>query len=208
MNSKPKTPSQMRPNNLITTFLFAVSFIAASLGQADAQTYETYENYGNYETYETVETIGDTEASSGWVRSLNQAVAESESTGKPIMFVFSGSDWCSYCQVLEQQVFNTPEFESWSSQNVIKVMVDFPKHHALPADVAAQNENLKAYFADHLRGYPTILLVRPDGTVLGKSGFVAGGPMAWIAKTDPILRPVRHRFADTSYPEAGFQIIE
>ncbi len=136
--------------------------------------------------------------SAGWVQSLEDAVAQSQNTGKPIMFVFSGSDWCSYCQRLEQEVFQTPEFESWSNQNVIKVMVDFPRYHNLSANIAKQNEELKEYFGGLLRGYPTVLLVQTDGTVLGRSGFVAGGPIPWIAKTDPILRQSQQRLAGTS----------
>lgn len=186
MNSQLNPPAWITQynfikNNFIKTALVAACLIFTSAGQANAQIYET------------------SEVSSGWVQSLEQAIAESESSGKPIMFVFSGSDWCSYCQRLEQEVFQTHEFESWSSQNVVKVLVDFPMHHQLTASIAKQNEDLKEYFAGQLRGYPTILIVQTDGTVLGRSGYVAGGPIPWISKTDPILRRSQQRLADTSY---------
>ena len=177
--------SKLNPSPRTTQYLFiktalVVCFIFTFLDQTAAQTYE------------------GSEISSGWVESLEQAVSESDSTGKPIMFVFSGSDWCSYCQRLEQEVLQTPEFESWSSQNVIKVMVDFPQYHNLSASIARQNQNLKNHFASQLRGYPTVLLVQADGTVLGRSGYVAGGPMPWISKVDPIVRRSQHRLAGNS----------
>lgn len=180
MNSKQTLLSRMTKHNLIKTALLVACFVFTSLEQAAAQVIET------------------SEISSGWVQTLEQAVAESESSGKPIMFVFSGSDWCSYCQRLEQEVLQTPEFESWASQNVIKVMVDFPRYHHLSADVARQNEDLRNHFAAQLRGYPTVLLVQADGSVLGRSGFVAGGPIPWIMKTEPILRRSQQRWAGAS----------
>jgi len=185
MNSTQKDQSWQilnnSTNNSIKTALIAVCFFVVSASQATAQTFEA------------------SAGSSGWVESFDQAVAESESSGKPIMFVFSGSDWCSYCQRLEHEVFRTPEFESWSGSNVIKVMVDFPRYHNLSGEIATQNENLKEHFAGQLKGYPTILMVQADGTVIGRSGYVAGGPIPWIAKTDSILRRSQHRLADTSF---------
>jgi len=148
---------------------------------------------------ETQITLTDT-TTQGWVQSLEQAVAESQSSGKPIMLVFSGSDWCSYCQLLEHEVFQTPEFELWSSQNVIKVMVDFPQYQTLSPEVAAQNENLKQHFAAYMKGYPTVLMLEANGSVIGRTGYVAGGPNPWITKADSILMKPAHHLAGTDMP--------
>jgi len=114
------------------------------------------------------------------------------------MLVFSGSDWCGYCQLLEHEVFRTAEFEQWSSDNVIKVMVDFPQHQSQSAEVAIQNQKLKEHFAGNLKGYPTVLMIEPTGSVIGRTGYVAGGPMPWIMKANMILMQPAHHLADTS----------
>jgi len=187
MNSKQNTTSLMTSTRLMTIALSAIFFMAAYSVQPE-QIYAQVE----------AQTITNTADSIGWVQSLDDAVALSASSGKPIMLVFSGSDWCSYCQLLEQEVLQTPEFETWSSDNVIKVMVDFPKFLSQPAEVALQNQNLKQHFAGNLKGYPTVLMVDADGSVIGRTGYVAGGPTAWISKADAILRQPTHHLAVTS----------
>ena len=177
----------MTPTRLLTIVLSAIFFVAAYSGQP-----------GQTQAQVEIHTITSHVDSAGWVQSLDDAVAQSVSSGKPIMLVFSGSDWCSYCQLLEQEVFRTPEFESWSSDNVIKVMVDFPQYQSQSAEVAMQNQNLKQHFADNLKGYPTVLMVEPSGSVIGRTGYVAGGPLPWISKADSILRQPAHHLAVTN----------
>ena len=119
MNSKQNSQSPMTSKRLMTIALSAIFFIAAYSGQP-GQTQAQVEV--------EVQTITNPADSIGWVQSFDEAVSQSEISGKPIMLVFSGSDWCSYCQLLEHEVLRTPEFESWSNDNVIKIMVDFPQY--------------------------------------------------------------------------------
>ncbi len=115
-----------------------------------------------------------------WVTTYSDAVEQSRKTGRPIMLVFSGSDWCSWCRKLSGEVFTTHQFARWSTDNVIKVEVDFPQAYALSKEIAAQNQSLKTTFGQHVLAYPTVLFVDADGKFLGKTGYVAGGPDAWI----------------------------
>ena len=124
-----------------------------------------------------------------WVVSYNKAVEQAKLTGRPIMLVFSGSDWCTWCQKLSQEVFTTHEFARWSTDNVIKVEVDFPMTHPLPEAVRLQNENLKAQFGGEVATYPTVLFISADGKILGKTGYVAGGPRNWIEKAKDVVKP-------------------
>ena len=187
MNSKQNTTSLMTSTRLMTIALSAIFFMAAYSVQPE-QIYAQVE----------AQTITNTADSIGWVQSFDNAVALSESSGKPIMLVFSGSDWCSYCQLLEHEVLRTPEFETWSNDNVIKVMVDFPQYASQSAEVALQNHNLKQRFAGSLKGYPTVLMIDPSGSVIGRTGYVAGGPMPWISKADAVLRQPAHHLAVTN----------
>ncbi len=186
MKSKKNTLYLISPISLMTTTLSAIFFVSIFFGQ-----------------FEQARAQEETQFISGvvegdWVQSLEEAVDQSQTTGKPIMLVFSGSDWCSYCQLLEHEVFRTPEFESWSSNRVIKVMVDFPQYQTQSADVVQRNEQLKQHYSEYLKGYPTVLMIEPTGSVIGRTGYVAGGPMPWISKADSVLQQPAHHLAVTS----------
>ena len=66
-----------------------------------------------------------------WHTDLNKAVNISFSEKKPIMLFFTGSDWCGWCIRLKKEVFNYPEFENWSKENVVLVELDFPRRKSI-----------------------------------------------------------------------------
>lgn len=121
-----------------------------------------------------------------WVSTWPEAVKASKATGKPIMMMFTGSDWCHWCQKLEHEVFQRPSFQQWSDK-VIKIRVDFPSTHELAKDTKSQNEVLKNWYADFVNSYPTCLFVEPNGRVIGTTGYVAGGPDFWIDRAEGVL---------------------
>jgi thioredoxin-related protein len=90
----------------------------------------------------------------GWLVSMDEAIALSEKTGKPIMANFTGSDWCGWCIRLTNDVFSKKEFKQWAEKNVILLEVDFPRRIQLPENIKAQNANLQQTF--NVRGYPTV----------------------------------------------------
>ena len=59
-----------------------------------------------------------TRASEEWLTDYDEAIAESARTGRPVMTLFTGSDWCPHCRTLEERVFATPEFQAWSEEHV------------------------------------------------------------------------------------------
>jgi protein disulfide-isomerase len=121
-----------------------------------------------------------------WVSTWAEAVEASKATGKPIMLMFTGSDWCLWCQKLENEVFQRRGFHQWSDR-VIKIRIDFPEGHELPAQVKAQNEVLKNWYGDFVESYPTCLFVEPTGRVIGTTGYVEGGPDFWIDRAEGVL---------------------
>jgi len=121
-----------------------------------------------------------------WVSTWPEAVKASKATGKPIMLMFTGSDWCHWCQKLEHEVFQRPAFQKWSDK-VIKIRVDFPETHALAKDLKAQNEVLKKWYENFVQAYPTCLFVEPNGRVIGTTGYVPGGPVFWIDRAEGVL---------------------
>ena len=117
-------------------------------------------------------------ADAKWLTSYDKAVKLSKKSGKPILADFTGSDWCSWCKKLKAEVFDTAGFKKWAEKNVILLELDFPRSKALPAALKAQNQGLAQKYA--IRGYPTVLFLKADGSVIGKSGYMPGGPSAWV----------------------------
>ena len=128
-----------------------------------------------------------------WHTDVNTAVNLSVQTGKPLFFFFTGSDWCGWCKRLVKEVFIKPEFKKWADNNVILVELDFPRRTPIAENLKKQNRELGQMFG--VRGYPTVWFVTPtivDGKInfnkLGSQGYVAGGPKAWIAGANKILK--------------------
>jgi protein disulfide-isomerase len=128
-----------------------------------------------------------------WHTDMAKATQLSIASKKPMMLFFTGSDWCGWCMKLQKEVFKTPEFASWAKENVILVELDFPKRKEVPQQLKAQNAQLSA--ALKVRGYPTVWFVNADRTTqggiklapAGNTGYVAGGPEAWLAIAQPFI---------------------
>ena len=128
-----------------------------------------------------------------WHKDVNKAINVSVQQEKPLLFFFTGSDWCGWCIRLQKAVFAKPEFKSWATKNVVLVELDFPRRTKLPVKLEKQNRELQQLFG--VRGYPSVWFVTPtiaDGKVnfnkLGSQGYVRGGPSAWIAGANKILK--------------------
>ena len=127
-----------------------------------------------------------------WETDMNKAMEISQQTKKPLMLFFTGSDWCGWCMRLQKEVLNTPEFVKWAKDNVVLVELDYPRRTPQKPEIQKQNMELQQAF--QVQGYPTVWFTnfsRKDNKVnfeqLGSTGYVAGGPSAWIAGADKIL---------------------
>jgi thiol-disulfide isomerase/thioredoxin len=52
---------------------------------------------------------------------------EAASQSKPIVLVFSGSDWCAPCIKLDKSIWQSTEFKEYAASNLILERADFPK---------------------------------------------------------------------------------
>ncbi|HLF51614.1 thioredoxin family protein [Flavobacterium sp.] len=128
-----------------------------------------------------------------WQTDVTKALEISKKTKKPLLLFFTGSDWCGWCIRLQKEVLKTPEFAAWAKDNVVLVELDFPRRTPLTPELQKQNNELVQLF--EVRGYPTVWLVNAatkDGKTnfekLGSTGYVAGGPTAWLNVANSILK--------------------
>jgi thioredoxin-related protein len=120
-------------------------------------------------------------ADSTWLTSVPDAQAQAKKENKLVLLNFTGSDWCSWCKKLDEEVFSKQEFSDYAKSNLVLVTVDFPNQIKLPADLVKANNALKDKYK--ITGYPTLVVLKPDGTtVWTQVGYMSGGPPAVIAK--------------------------
>ena len=122
-----------------------------------------------------------------WEHSHRQAVSAAASTNKVMMLWFTGSDWCKYCTMLEDEVLHTGEFNDWYVDKIVPVMLDYPRHTEQAPDQEEQNAALMKKYSDQVTSFPTALFVDTNGKVLGKLGYARGGPGPWIEQAEEIL---------------------
>jgi thioredoxin-related protein len=120
---------------------------------------------------------------STWLTSVPEAKTKAEKEKKLVLLDFTGSDWCGWCKKLDAETFSKPAFAEYASKNLVLVEVDFPKTKVLSDDQKAANKALKEKY--EVTGFPTLVVMKPDGTVVWKQvGYMQGGPSAMIAKLD------------------------
>ncbi|MFT4538154.1 MAG: thiol-disulfide isomerase/thioredoxin [Planctomycetota bacterium] len=122
-----------------------------------------------------------------WLADFDQAAALARKEGKNVLVDFTGSDWCGWCIRLHKEVFDHEEFLVAAKKNFVLTALDFPRAEALKAKVPnpRRNEELKSKY--EVSGFPTILLLTPDGELLGRTGYEAGGPKPYVASLEKML---------------------
>lgn len=121
-----------------------------------------------------------------WLTDFEEAKKLSRATKRPILADFTGTDWCSWCIKLHDEVWDTPEFRKWAAKNVILLELDFPRQKEQSPELKEQNQKLAKEYS--VSGYPTVLFLDSKGKVLGRSGYKAGGPVAWTEDAEKQMK--------------------
>ena len=123
-----------------------------------------------------------------WQASLPAALAEAQATHRPVLAVFSGSDWCKPCMMLKQEVFDQPEFASFAKDKVVLARFDFPRNrkNQLSPEQTKLNEQAAAQLNKE-GAFPAVVLLSPEGKVLARSGYRPGGAAAYDAYLEQLL---------------------
>lgn len=131
-----------------------------------------------------------------WHADFDVAAAAAKKAGKDLLVDFTGSDWCGWCIRLHEEVFDHPEFEAGVKDHFVLVALDFPRGAEAKAKVPnpARNKELQEQYG--VRGFPTILLMSPDGEVFGKTGYQAGGPVKYVEALDKMRTEGKKNLAE------------
>ncbi len=114
---------------------------------------------------------------------FSAALAKARAENKLVLIDFTGSDWCPHCMRLHNEVLSNDQFRDYSFSRYVFVTLDYPRSFELPPDLKAQNEQLAHQYS--ITGYPTLLVLTPEGKELGRTAGYdesAGAPgvIAWL----------------------------
>ncbi len=103
-----------------------------------------------------------------WTMDLAAARQLAAERQLPILLDFSGSDWCGWCKIMEENVFTQPTWKAYAQGNLGMVLLDYPRDKSLvPEKYVERNKALKSEYG--IRGYPTFVVLDHDGqTELGR----------------------------------------
>jgi len=136
-------------------------------------------------------------ASEGWVADFDEAVKIAKAEKKDLFVDFTGSDWCGWCKKLDAEVFSKEEFLTAVKKDFVLVALDFPRDEAVKAKVPNPKRNAELNDKYGIRGYPTILLMTPEGTVYGQTGYQKGGPVKYVEHLAELRTKGKKELADT-----------
>jgi thioredoxin-related protein len=125
-------------------------------------------------------------AAGGWSENYAKSRTLAKKGQKLLLLDFTGSDWCSWCLKLDQEVFSQPEFKDYAAKNLVLMTVDFPQTKVQSDALKAQNDKLQDKY--HVEGYPTIVVLNAAGKQVGQLGYQPGGPAAFIAELEKLKK--------------------
>lgn len=122
-------------------------------------------------------------ANGKWLTNYAAVVKLATEVRRPILVVFTGSDWCPWCVKLEREMLSNQQFKDWAAKNVVLLYLDFPRNSKQTKELEAQNAELAKKYG--VTGFPTILLLNERGEKYEwKFGYSDAGFDAWLRHID------------------------
>ena len=106
----------------------------------------------------------------GWTADIAAARAAAAAEDKDVLMLFTGSDWCHFCKLLDAQVFaHAPA--SRLTDDFVPVVLDFADGGSRPAAEAFAAQHITAAGRYGIEGFPTVVLTDPAGTAYARLGY-------------------------------------
>lgn len=122
--------------------------------------------------------LGVKAESAAWETDFAKASTNASKSELYMLLDFSGSDWCGWCMKLDAEVFSKADFKKYAKTNLVCVMVDFPHQKTQSKKLKEQNAELAKKYDVH--GYPTVIILSPEGDLVGRTGYQEGGAKKYV----------------------------
>ncbi len=113
-----------------------------------------------------------------WHENYADALKMAKEQDKKVLVDFTGSDWCGWCIKLDGEIFSKEAFIEYAKESLILVKLDFPRKKEQSADIKAQNRELMGKYG--VQGFPTVVVLNPEGSEIGRLGYMRGGPDGFV----------------------------
>ena len=124
--------------------------------------------------------LSSARANDAWHTSYGDAMEMAEDTGRPVLTIFTGSDWCPHCRTLEDNVLETDTFLDWAEGNVVLLMIDLPQHGI---SRAVRSERSQVCIKYGVRTFPSALLIDSEGEqITVKKGYRGQSAATWVSE--------------------------
>ncbi len=121
-----------------------------------------------------------------WLTSLDAAKQTATLENKPILIVFSGSDWCIWCIRLEAEVFEKQEFIDYAKTHFVLLKLDFPMNNTQLNEERQRAESVRREYL--VESFPTVIIAAADGTELARTGYQRGGAAEYVKHLAELLK--------------------
>lgn len=102
-----------------------------------------------------------------WLEDYDQALSESQASGKPIL-VYFGADWCGPCQQFKKTVATQREFLDYAKQNLVLLHADVTSQDRVSPPIKSLGRRLS------VDGIPHLALLDAEGQILQRKVERAG----------------------------------
>ena len=127
------------------------------------------------------------DAGSKWIEDFEIAKAKAQFQGKDMLVDFTGSDWCSWCWRLNEEVFDRDAFKNAAPKSFVLVKLDYPRDTSKMAqEIINQNKRLQEEYP--FPGFPTIYLMDAQGRPYAQTGYQEGGPEKYLESLRGMLQ--------------------
>ena len=144
-----------------------------------------------------------------WQTDYAKASTNAAKAGRFMMLDFCGSDWCGWCMKLDKEVFKQKDFMDYAKTNLVCIQLDFPRQKKLSKMLQEQNTTLAKKY--EIQGYPTVIILSPEGDLVGRTGYQEGGPKKYVDSLKEMIaayikqhpKKESEKKADVNTPVAG-----
>ena len=121
-----------------------------------------------------------------WLTRFGEAQETARKENKAILVNFTGSDWCPWCVRLHDEVLTQKPFLDYAAKNLVLLIVDFPRRKTQTAEQKQANQALARKYG--IQGFPTVLLLDANGSVIARTGYRRGGAESYAEHLQQLLK--------------------
>lgn len=114
------------------------------------------------------------------------AVERAKKSNQHLLLAFLGNDWSMTSLKLDREVFDQPAFADNAKYDFLLCKLHFYQTEERSPEIFEQNRALAERFG--IESFPTVVVLKPDGTEVGRLGYVEGGAEKFGAAVNALIR--------------------